>query len=115
PDASGDAPDGGLGLAPVARDAGYDRLLHAWPFRPPRLIAYPGPRPVAKGGPDMNGDAVPPGVLHAAQLQDLRARRRHFEHFLVLDRRDPPGGRHDPRVGGEDAVPIGVDLANVGL
>src|SRR5262252_8521323 len=96
PDHVRHAQDGDLRLAPVVCDAGYDRLLHSWPFHLTRLIADPGPRPVAERGPDMNRDGGPPGVLHAAQLQDLRAGRRHLEHFLISDRRDPPGGRHDP-------------------
>src|SRR5215467_10248715 len=69
PDHVRHAQDGDLRLAPVVCDAGYDRLLHSWPFHLTRLIADPGPRPVAERGPGMNRDGVPPGVLHAAQLQ----------------------------------------------
>ena len=62
----------------------------------------------------MDGDLVAPRVLHAARHQDLRAAGGHLEHFLVADPREPPGGPDDPRVGGEDSVHVGVDLAHVG-
>ena len=63
----------------------------------------------------MHRDAVPAGVLDAAQHQHLGAGRRHLEHFLVGDGVQLRGVRHDPRVGGEDPVDVGVDLADVGL
>ena len=49
-----------------------------------------------------------------AQLQDARAGRRHLEHLLERDDRQLARLGHDPRVGGEDAVDVGVDLADVG-
>ena len=47
-------------------------------------------------------------------MQHLGAGGRHLEHLLVGDARQPAGRRDDPRVGGEDAVDVGVDLAHVG-
>ena len=63
----------------------------------------------------MHRDAVAAGVLDAAQHQHLRAGRRHLQHLLVGDGVELRGVRDDPRVGGEDAVDVGVDLADVGL
>ena len=62
----------------------------------------------------MDGHLVPPRVLDAAQHQHLRAAGGHLQHLLVADPRDPPREPHDARVGGEDAVHVGVDLARVG-
>ena len=64
---------------------------------------------------DVHRDAVAAGVLDAAQHQHLRAGRRHLEHLLVGDGVELRGVGHDPRVGGEDAVDVGVDLADVGV
>jgi hypothetical protein len=61
----------------------------------------------------MDGYVVAPGVLHASQHEDLRAARRHLEHFLVADAVDLAGARDDARVGGEDAIDIGVDLTGI--
>ena len=54
-------------------------------------------------------------VLDAAQHQHLGAAGRHLEHLLVADGRQLLGVRHDARIGGEDAVDVGVDLADVGV
>ncbi len=57
---------------------------------------------------------VAPGVLHAPQVQDVRAAGGQLEHLLVGDVRQLPRGRHDAGVGAEDAVDVGVDLADLG-
>ncbi|SKF62261.1 Uncharacterised protein [Mycobacteroides abscessus subsp. abscessus] len=44
-------------------------------------------------------------------MQDLGAIGGHLEHFLVADLGDAPSPRDDARVGSEDAVDVGVDLA----
>ncbi len=62
----------------------------------------------------MDRHVVVPGVLHAAQVQHLGAAGGHLQHLLVTDPRDPPGAGDNSRVGGEDAVYVGVDLAQVG-
>ena len=63
----------------------------------------------------MHGHVVAAGVLHTAEHQHLRATGGHLEHFLVADRVELLRVRHDARVGGVDAVHVGVDLAHVGL
>ena len=62
----------------------------------------------------MNAHVLAAGVFDAAQMQDLGPAGRHLEHLFVTDVGDLPGARHDPRVRGEDAVDIAVDLAVVG-
>ena len=62
----------------------------------------------------MDRHVVAAGVLDAPQVQDLGAGGRHLEHLLGGDPVELAGGRHDPRVGGEDAVDVAVDLADVG-
>ncbi|MPM69719.1 hypothetical protein SDC9_116667 [bioreactor metagenome] len=62
----------------------------------------------------MHGDALAARVLDAAQVQDLRATRREFQHLVVADLRELTGSVDDARICGEDAVHIGVDLADLG-
>ena len=62
----------------------------------------------------MDRHVVAARVLDAPQVQDLGAGRRHLEHLLGGDAVELAGGRDDPRVGGEDAVDVGVDLADLG-
>ena len=62
----------------------------------------------------MDRHVVAAGVLDAAQVEDLRAGGRHLQHLLGGDVVELAGGRHEPRVGGEDAVDVGVDLADLG-
>ena len=62
----------------------------------------------------MDRHVVAARVLDAPQVQDLGARRRHLEHLLGGDAVELAGGRDDARVGGEDTVDVGVDLADVG-
>ena len=61
-----------------------------------------------------SGHAVATGVLDARSVQHLRPARGHLEHLLVGDGLEQLGVRHDARVGGVDAVDVGVDLADVG-
>ena len=62
----------------------------------------------------MDGHVVAAGVLDAPQVQDLGAAGRHLQHLLGGDAVELAGRRDDPRVGGEDAVDVAVDLADVG-
>ena len=101
-----------LGLAPVVRDAGDDRLLHSIHLcfgNDPRALL------LAEGGADVDGHVVAAGVLDAPQVQDLRAARRHLEHLLGGDPVELASGRDDARVGGEHAVDVAVDLAHLGV
>ena len=46
--------------------------------------------------------------------QHLGAAGRHLGDRVVVDDGDAAGRRHNARIGGEDAVHVGVDLADVG-
>ncbi len=65
--------------------------------------------------PNVDRNVVAAGVFHAAQHEHLGPARRHLEHLLEADGVQVPCVRHDARVGGEDAVHVGVDLAHVGV
>ena len=53
--------------------------------------------------------------LDRAHLQHLGAERGELQHFLERDLVEPLRLRHHARVGGVDAVDVGVDVAAVGL
>ena len=63
----------------------------------------------------MNRDIEGAGVLDAPQHEDLGADGGHLEHLLEGDVVELLRVRHDPGVGGVDAVDVGVDLADIGL
>ena len=65
-------------------------------------------------GPAVDPHAVVARVLDRAQLQHAGSGGRHLEHLLEGDGVELAGVRHDPRVGGEDARDVGVDLADLG-
>ncbi len=110
----GDADHGDLGLVPVVGDAGDDRGFHGVSLGRARgLVADPGALVGRERRADVDGHVEPAGVLDAAQVQDLRAARRHLEHLLVGEVTQLAGVRDDARVGGVDAVDVGVDLADV--
>ena len=52
--------------------------------------------------------------LDRAHLHHLGAERSELQHFLEGDLVEPARARHDARVGGVDAVDVGVDVAAVG-
>ena len=62
-----------------------------------------------------SGTLVLAGELDRADLQHLRAEARHLEHLLEADAREPTRVGDDARIGGVDAVDVGVDQALVGL
>jgi hypothetical protein len=62
-----------------------------------------------------SGHAVLAGELHRADLQHLAALAGHLQHLLEADRGQAARLGHDARVGGVDAVHVGVDQALVGL
>ena len=55
------------------------------------------------------------GELDRAHLEHLGAERGHLQHLLEGDLVQPPRLGHDARIGGVDAVDIGVDVAAIGL
>ena len=63
----------------------------------------------------MDRNVVAAGVFHATQHQHLRPARRHLEHLLEADGVKTSGIGDDARVGGEDTVDVGVNLAHVGV
>ena len=63
----------------------------------------------------MDRDAEAAGVLDGAQVEDLGAVGGHLEGLLAGDGLDAAGGGDDARVRGEQAVNVGVDLADVGV
>ena len=52
---------------------------------------------------------------HRARLQHLGADRRQLQHLLVGDAWRACARGHDPRIGGVDAVDVGIDVAAIGL
>src|SRR5690606_21681007 len=62
----------------------------------------------------MQWHAETAGVFHATQVQDLRAAGGHFQHFFAGDRFDLLGRGNHARVGGVNAVHVGVDFADIG-
>ncbi len=63
----------------------------------------------------MHRNVVAACVFHAAQHQYLGAAGGQLEHLLEGDRVQVAGVGDDPRVRAEDAVHVGVDLADVGV
>ncbi len=106
------AVDGDLAFAPVVRDAGDDRLFHREVLH---RAGHRGAGELGVGAADVHRDVVAAGVLDAPQHEDLRPAGGELQHLLVGDGVQPPGVGDDPRVGGEDAVHVGVDLADVGV
>ena len=108
----GQADDGHFRLAAVVRDSGQDGVFHGDVLD---RSGDDGAGLVGVRRPDVDGNVVAAGVFHAAQHEHLRPGRRHLEHLLEGDGVQPAGVGHDARVGGEDAVDVGVDLADIGV
>jgi len=70
---------------------------------------------VGQAGEHARRHLVLPGELHRADLQHLGAGARHLEHLLEGDCSQAPRLGHQARVGGVDAVDVGIDMALVGL
>src|SRR5690606_32436998 len=60
-------------------------------------------------------DVVLAGELHRADLQHLGTEAGHFQQLFEGDLLQALGTRHHARVGGVDAIDIGIDLALIGL
>ncbi len=104
----GNAEDGHLGLPGVVCDAGHDCLFeHVFLLDDPRAL-FGG-----EGGADVELDPVVASVLDGAQHQHACSGGGQLEHLLVRDRVELANARDDPRVGGEDALDVGIDLAHV--
>ena len=70
---------------------------------------------ILEAGEHAQFDLVLAGEFDRADLQHLGAEAGHFQHFLEGDGVKLLRFRHDARVGGVDAIDVGVDLALVGL
>ena len=64
-----------------------------------------------EGGQYPQGNIVFAGELHGADLQHLGTQARQLQHFLEGDTRQAARFRHHARIGGIDAVHVGVNLA----
>ncbi len=109
----GDPAERDLGLVLGIGDAGDDLLFHD-------LLLVADERAGLRIGRVVEGRAhegahlVHHGELDRAHLQHLGAERGHFQHLLEGDPVEPPGLGDDARIGGVDAVDVGVDVAAVG-
>ena len=107
----GDVADDDLGLVLVDGDAADDDLFHVGDF-----LFHDGSWVVVKGGADFENDVVLGRKFDRARLHDLAAERGELEHLVVADfRRASCAVLHHARIGGVDAVHVGVDLALVRL
>ena len=94
----------------VVRDPEMIGLLHQL-----LLTDDPGALAPRERGADVDRHSVVACELDRAQHQHLRARRGQLEHLLVGDGVELARFGHDPRVGREDALDVGVDLADIGV
>src|SRR5664280_1787856 len=113
--AVGHAADHDLGFVGRVGDGPDDRLFELL-VGVHRVASVCDPRAfgVGEARPHVDGDAVLARVLDGAQGEHLRSRRGHLEHLVVGDAVDLAGLGHEARIGGVDAVDVGVDLAHVG-
>ena len=99
-----------FGLVFVERDAAHDDVFHAFGF-----FFHNGSWVFVEAGADFKHDAKFLGKFDRARLHHLRAEAGEFEHFVVGNFLELLRARHDARVGGVNAVHVGVNLAKVGL
>ncbi len=109
-----EAGQGNPRLVLVMRDAGDELLFHVQ-FLDFVVADDQRSGPVLEGGEDLERHVVAHCEPDRAGLQDLGADRCELEHFLVGDGLELPRARDDARVGGEDALDVGVNIASVGL
>ncbi len=92
-------------------ESGLDRIVDvADPERP--FVRAAGA--VAEAGQHLHAHPFLHRQLNGPGLQHLRAQGRRFQHLLIGDLRELARLRHDTRVGGVDAVHVGVNVALVG-
>ena len=94
------------------RDSGQDGVFHGYVLD---RSDNDGAWFVRVRRPDVHRNVVAACVFHAAQHQHLGAAGRHLEHLFEGDRVELAGVVHDPGIRAENAVHIGVDLADVGV
>jgi len=101
---------GEFGLVFVERNAADDDAFHAGGF-----FFHKGSWVVIEAGADFKNDAEFFGEFDRAGLHDLGAQPGQFEHFIVGNLGQLAGAGNNARVGGIDAVHVGVNLAEAGL
>src|SRR5699024_1866999 len=106
-----DADDGDLGLGAVVGHTGDERVFHRSFFV---VVDHDRALVVGERAAHVDGHLVAAGVLDGAQVQDLRPVRGQLQGLLGGDAVDAPCAGHDPRVGGEQTIDVGVDLADCG-
>src|SRR5690606_20552911 len=109
----GHAGDGELGFVAREGDAGDDGLFHVLVFLngDERALAFA----IFEAGEDAQLDLVLACEFDRADLQDLRAEAGHLQHLLEGDGVELAGFGDDARIGGVDAIDVGIDLALVGF
>ena len=75
------------------------------------LVDDPGAGRVGERAAHVDRDAIFLGKFDRSRVHDAGAQAGELEHLVVADPVDLPCFRHDPRIGGVDAVDVGVDLA----
>jgi hypothetical protein len=105
-----------LGLVAVESDAGYDGLFHFFVFLKSDQRAGLGffvdvDVPGREAGEHAHGHLVFACKLDRADLQHLAAQTGHFQHFLKAHRMQTTCLGHHARVGGVNAIHVGVDQA----
>ena len=66
-------------------------------------------------GADFENDSKFLGKFHRARLHHFRAEAGEFEHFVVGNFLELLRAGHNARVGGVNAVDVGINLAQVGF
>src|SRR5690606_11402282 len=100
-----------LGLVTIESDAGNDGLFHGVLF----IKGNEGSRTLFEAVQHAQRHAIFTGKLDGTNLQYLGAEAGHFQHLFKGDLLQPLRLGHDARIGGVNAIHIGVDLAFVGL
>ena len=70
---------------------------------------------IIEGGEHLHDHAFLHGEADRAGLQHLGPHRRQLQHLLIGDEVELARPRHDARVGGVDAIHVGIDVAAIGL
>ena len=110
PGRSGTRPQRDLRVVARVGDAGDILLFHDLV-----LVHHQRARHVGEARQHLNAHPLVHRQLDAAGLQHLGADRGQLQHLLVADPRELARLRHDARIGGVDAIDVGVDVAAVGL
>ncbi len=104
--AVGDANEGDPGLVLEQGGPADDHLAH-----PVGLGNDPRPLGVTEAAAHHDRHVELPAKLDAARVHDAGAEASQLQHLVVADGVHLAGFGHDARVGGVDAIDVGVDLA----